>query len=449
MMLGFTCKCDFDGTTMSFGTCLIPPPSVSGIRTVSTRTWFLGGKRTPAMQGKTYAEQIGTTRRRRACEQTALLHRSDSLADLKEPLSPREALSHVTTEVFLVFRLAIKLWSYLGLGWRWLWNFCRLFLYATILSPGFLQMVYYYFFSGQVSRSIPYGRKPRNRLDLYTPSTQLAKGASWPVVIFITGGAWTIGYKAWGSLLGRRLSEMGVMVVSLDYRNFPQGSALDMLEDVNTGISWVLRHIDEYDGDVRNVHLVGQSAGGHLAALSLLTQVQRRVFGSSKLGVGRDWDPLDLQSFIGVSGAYCLESLSEHLHSRGLYKSLFEQIMMIDGEVSLQTLSPLNIAQKLRGFLRGQLPEILLLHGKADRTVPCNSSMEFAQILQESSVQCSCKIYIGKSHTEPLVEDPMRGGRDHLMEDVLEKVLRHTVSMEVKPLVPGFLVDAASKICPF
>ncbi len=36
------------------------------------------------------------------------------------------------------------------------------------------------------------------------------------------GGAWTIGYKAWGSLLARRLSKQGVLVASLDYRNFPQ-----------------------------------------------------------------------------------------------------------------------------------------------------------------------------------------------------------------------------------
>ncbi len=37
-----------------------------------------------------------------------------------------------------------------------------------------------------------------------------------------TGGAWTIGYKAWGAILARRLSERGMLVVCLDYRNYPQ-----------------------------------------------------------------------------------------------------------------------------------------------------------------------------------------------------------------------------------
>ena len=41
-------------------------------------------------------------------------------------------------------------------------------------------------------------------------------------VLSCSGGAWTIGYKAWGSLLGRRLSKAKVLVYCLDYRNFPQ-----------------------------------------------------------------------------------------------------------------------------------------------------------------------------------------------------------------------------------
>ncbi len=81
----------------------------------------------------------------------------------------------------------------------------------------------FYFFSHRVIRSIPYGHKPRNRLDMFVPPGHwnMEHGLR-PVVIYITGGAWTIGYKAWGSLLGRRLSKQGVMVCCLDYRNFPQ-----------------------------------------------------------------------------------------------------------------------------------------------------------------------------------------------------------------------------------
>lgn len=46
-----------------------------------------------------------------------------------------------------------------------------------------------------------------------------------------------------------------------------------MLEDINTGVAWVLRHIGRHGGDPENVYLCGQSAGGHLLALVLLAQV--------------------------------------------------------------------------------------------------------------------------------------------------------------------------------
>jgi acetyl esterase/lipase len=63
--------------------------------------------------------------------------------------------------------------------------------------------------------------QPRQRLDMYIPKC-VAKGDSLPTVIFVTGGAWTIGYKAWGALLARRLCDSGVITMCLDYRNFPQ-----------------------------------------------------------------------------------------------------------------------------------------------------------------------------------------------------------------------------------
>jgi hypothetical protein len=49
-------------------------------------------------------------------------------------------------------------------------------------------MIVFYFFSYRVIRSIPYGHKPRNRLDLYVPPGHwnMEQGLR-PVVIYITG----------------------------------------------------------------------------------------------------------------------------------------------------------------------------------------------------------------------------------------------------------------------
>ncbi|CAD7705335.1 unnamed protein product [Ostreobium quekettii] len=376
------------------------------------------------------------------------MKRLDSLEDLEEKMSPREAVDHVAKEVALVARLSVSLWAQLGLGGRWIVAAWQLFLYAALLMPGLIQVVFYYFFSPSVTRSIIYSKKPRNRLDLYTPSSS-QDGRAWPVVVFVTGGAWTIGYKAWGALLGKRLSELGILVACLDYRNFPQGNALDMLEDVNTGVAWVLRHIGRHGGDPENVYLCGQSAGGHLLALVLLAQVQRKLAGRCRLLKGRTWDPRRTKGFIGVSGAYSLDGLREHLHRRGLCKSLFESIMSLDGKPALVELSPTYFARKLGLRLRGELPEVLLLHGKADKSVPCMSSSTFCEALNSGGVKCECRLYEGKSHTDPLVDDALRGGRDALMEDIVEMVLKRKIQKWQAPLLPGFLVTAASFVCPF
>ncbi|PNH06804.1 putative isoprenylcysteine alpha-carbonyl methylesterase ICMEL2 [Tetrabaena socialis] len=238
------------------------------------------------------------------------------------------AARRVFSECLLLARLAVRLLGYLGLGWKWGVQLARLILYATLLMPGFSQMMGYYLLSSRVLRSIVYGPKPRQRLDLYLPPN-MGLHTAYPVVIYVTGGAWTIGYKAWGALLARRLSDQGVLVACLDYRNFPQGDALDMLEDVNTGICWVLGRIHRFGGDPDSVTLVGQSAGGHLAGLALIKQAEQAALGQPALGASPAWSPTALRAFVGVSGAFDLRALAEHLHRRGLYKNLFERVMSL------------------------------------------------------------------------------------------------------------------------
>jgi prenylcysteine alpha-carboxyl methylesterase len=74
-------------------------------------------------------------------------------------------------------------------------------------------------------------------------------GAPAPVIIFVTGGMWIIGYKAWGALLASRLRAAGCVVAALDYRNFPQGTVSDMAADVAAGVAWTLRHAKGWGGD--------------------------------------------------------------------------------------------------------------------------------------------------------------------------------------------------------
>jgi len=115
----------------------------------------------------------------------------------------------------------------------------------------------------------------RHYLDIYgsrttTPTTTATKK---PVVIFLTGGAWIIGYRMWGTLLARALAPFGILCIVPDYRNFPRVNIEGMVRDVDASIQWVMDHVEEYGGDRRRVVLVGQSAGAHIGGVVVARKV--------------------------------------------------------------------------------------------------------------------------------------------------------------------------------
>ncbi|XP_078431458.1 putative isoprenylcysteine alpha-carbonyl methylesterase ICMEL2 isoform X2 [Wolffia australiana] len=295
-------------------------------------------------------------RRRRtateACQATSL---SAPPSPSRRPSFSRD-VGHAAAETFLLSHLALTLLQYLGVGYRWIAKFVALACYAILLLPGFLQIGYYYFFSSQIRRSIVYGEQPRNRLDLYLPKN--SEGQK-PVVAFVTGGAWIIGYKAWGSLLGKQLAERDIIVACIDYRNFPQGTIRDMVEDASRGISFVCNNIADYGGDPNRVYLMGQSAGAHIAACALLAQAKKEC-GEGEYS---DWSISQIKAYMGISGGYNMLSLIDYFHGRGLYKSLFLSIM--EGEQSLRRFSPELALQDLNlQYAARLLPRVVLFHVK-------------------------------------------------------------------------------------
>ncbi|KAL3501622.1 hypothetical protein ACH5RR_036071 [Cinchona calisaya] len=384
-------------------------------------------------------------RRRRAASETCLF----TLSGGGGRQSFKQDMGRAASDTYLITRLSFKLLRYLGVGYRWITRFLALGCYAFLLIPGFLQVGYYYFYSSQVRRGIVYGDQPRNRLDLYLPKN--TEGPK-PVVAFVTGGAWIIGYKAWGSLLGQQLSERDVIVACIDYRNFPQGTIADMVKDASQGISFVCNKIAEYGGDPNRIYLMGQSAGAHIAACALLEQAIKEA-GE---GESTSWSVSQIKAYFGLSGGYNLLNLVDHFHSRGLYRKIFLSIM--DGEESLRRYSPEIMVQdpNIRNAA-SLLPPIILFHGTGDYSIPSDSSKSFAETLRNVGAKAESVLYEGKTHTDLFLQDPMRGGRDDMFEDLVaiihagdsEALARDASAPPRKRLVPEFMLKLAHSVSPF
>ncbi|TVU01148.1 hypothetical protein EJB05_53395, partial [Eragrostis curvula] len=426
---------------------------------------------------------VGPAMRASVDEAGALLARSDS-AGRRRPSTPpvrsawprppgarggqlrrqsssfREDVGHAASETYLVSRLTFSLLKYLGVGYRWMSQLLALTIYAILLMPGFIQVGYYYFFSSQVRRSIVYGDQPRNRLDLYIPKDN---SRPCPVVAFVTGGAWIIGYKAWGALLGRRLAERGIIVACIDYRNFPQGTIGDMVRDASQGISFVCNNIASYGGDPNQIYLMGQSAGAHIAACALMEQAVKE---SSRQPIS--WSVTQIKAYFGLSGGYNIHNLVDHFNERGLHRSIFLSIM--EGEESLSRYSPEIVAKKSSAETIALLPLIVLMHGTEDYSIPSSASQTFVDVLQKIGAQARLLLYEGKTHTDIFLQvpylyfyrhldfiDPLRGGRDPLVEDILnvihadDPIARQKIALAPIPrrLVFEWQIKLARRVSPF
>ena len=132
------------------------------------------------------------------------------------------------------------------------------------------------------------------------------------------------------------------------------------------------------------MYLVGQSAGGHLTSLALLAQCKREATGKSGwYGDTPAWNPRTIRSFVGVSGAYNLIELAEHLHKRGLYRNMFNAIMAgPDGSPRLDELSPVFVASEMKEDAAALMPKVLLLHGSGDKSVPIENAAAFCIALE-------------------------------------------------------------------
>ncbi|KAI4366739.1 hypothetical protein MLD38_022578 [Melastoma candidum] len=357
-------------------------------------------------------------------------------------------LEHAAKETYLLTSLSFKLLGFLGVGYRWMTKLLALGWYAILLMPGFLQVGYYYFFSPQVRRSIVYGDQPRNRLDLHMPKN--INGPK-PVVAFVTGGAWIIGYKAWGALLGKQLAERDIIVACIDYRNFPQGTISDMVSDASQGIAFICNTIVEYGGDPNRIYLMGQSAGAHIAACALVEQAIKESNGEKI-----SWSLSQIKAYFGLSGGYNLYNLVDHFHNRGLYRSIFLSLM--EGEESFKRFSPeVRIHDPMVARAASLLPPITLFHGTADYSIPADASKTFVDTLQNVGAHAELVLFSGKTHTDLFLQDPLRGGKDEMFDHIVSKI--HAVDPEAlakdamapprRRMVPEVLLWFARRISPF
>ena len=124
-------------------------------------------------------------------------------------------------------------------------------------------------------RSVP-GPAGDLRVRVYRPAAAgTAANAGRPLVVYFHGGGFALGSLDMGNwICGLVAASVGAVVVSVDYRLAPSHVFPAAVEDCYAGLAWAAGNTAEL-GATGRIGVMGESAGGNLAAVSCLIARER------------------------------------------------------------------------------------------------------------------------------------------------------------------------------
>ncbi|MDE7359200.1 MAG: alpha/beta hydrolase fold domain-containing protein, partial [Lachnospiraceae bacterium] len=187
------------------------------------------------------------------------------------------------------------------------------------------------------------------KMDIIYPEDKTKK---YPCVVWICGGAWIRLDRSAHTAYLSELARSGFVVASVEYRTSNEGCFPIQLQDVKAGIRYLRALSDRYNIDTERFGVMGESAGGYLAAMAALADDPAFDVGaftefSSKVQAACPWyPPADVTGFVypsPVEAAASMESL------------LLGKNVMLNQEEALK-ICPVS-------FVTKDAPPFLIIHG--------------------------------------------------------------------------------------
>ncbi len=206
----------------------------------------------------------------------------------------------------------------------------------------------------------------------FDASIPAVNSAPVPAAIIVHGGGWVRGDRRSNvEPLFKPLADAGFAWFSISYTLAANpimiGSAVS---DVEAAISFIRSHAAEYRIDPERIFLVGESAGGQLAAMAALGTAA----GTHVKALVAIYTPTDLVALARTS------TLIPDGVRRQINGTPFEKLIL----ARLGQLSPILAVRK-------DMPPVLFIHGDADQVVPIDQSQ--AMCARMKVVGASCQLF--------------------------------------------------------
>ena len=215
--------------------------------------------------------------------------------------------------------------------------------------------------------AIPWGAKPRQRLDLLLPKAQRG-----PLVVYLHGGFWQFrsSGKEGGAFLAPEFLKRGIAYAGVSYELCPAVNMDQMVLQIREAVSWLVHRAPGFGFEIDRLTLVGHSAGAHLAAMVALA----------------DWESLGVRSNLiagvcGVSGIYDL---------RPLLATQLNSALRISHEEAARCSPLLN--------LHRNSPSMLLSYGAGESTEFKRQTQDFFHACGSHGIDASVFELAGRDH---------------------------------------------------
>ncbi|WP_433654585.1 alpha/beta hydrolase fold domain-containing protein [Nocardia sp. CA-128927] len=214
---------------------------------------------------------------------------------------------------------------------------------------------------------LPGGQTKQLAMDIQVPQTAGRK----PLVVYVPGGGFVMADKGGNLALRTFVAEAGYVVASIQYRVQPDGATYaDSISDVKAAIRYLRAHAADYDINPNTVGVWGDSAGGYLAAMTGVTN------GDKRFDIGADLNqPSDVQAVIDKFGASDLSRLQSDFDpdtQQAMAPLLASTAKYVNGPTSTTPLTadPTAVAQANPiTHIHPTDPPFAIFHGSEDTTI--------------------------------------------------------------------------------
>jgi acetyl esterase/lipase len=205
------------------------------------------------------------------------------------------------------------------------------------------------------------------RLDIHLPTT-----TNPPLIVYVHGGAWRAGSKS--DVPITKLLDEGFAIASVDYRLSTQAQFPAQVHDIKAAIRFLRAKSGQFHIDTKRIAIIGSSAGGHLAALTGVTNGDRTLEGM----VGEHPEQSsDVQCIVSLFGASNLQTILGQSTESGLKMRVPALQLLLGGQPDEKP-DLARLASPVAHLDKND-PPLLLIHGDADPQMPPEQSQEFAK----------------------------------------------------------------------